>query len=541
MQLFKPTIARSGLIPALLVSAAFFTTACRDSGSGPGGPGNNNGNTDGGVTNPGGDCPGEGTTVCALKLSSSSRHPAIDDPVALSGVVITTPTMAVSRFMGMTTLAGFYVQDPAGASHLAGRYSGVLVVYTPGELQGTVPPVGEIVNIEGTFAEFGQEGFEKQKQVKAARVDSTGQRAAVEPILISDAALIAAGGPDAAAYDGVLVKIEEVAVTETEVMNNGSEIFGAFRIQNSLVVSGAMYEYRNPQPGEQFTAISGVLRIGTAPFDAGLYLLTPRFSSDVVAKNAAAVVTSIAGIQDPTSPDRPLESCSNPNGNQVVGRCATAQLTRVLVTAAGGYVSRNLRSLFVQDPNDADGKYSGVKVVYNPNTARYVPMIGEYVNITGEIINYRGGVQVQYPEISRNGTDTGTPVAFTVTNTSELSRDSSGTHAYEGALVRLENVTVTERCTEDDQQRDHGYWIVAGNVLIGSAFPYGYNGGIRPSDVMCLTPEQEPTGECSCAAMSRPDDMRVTGDVFTSIVGVVDFAFEEFKVEPRSPADLVKN
>lgn len=522
-----------------MISVAFLSFACRDSSRPGPGPG---GNADSGTNNNnnGGDCPGEGTTICAIKNINSSRHPEIDGPVVLNGVAVTTQTIAVSRSMGVTTLAGFYVQDPSGASHLNGRWSGVLVTYVPDQLAGTVPGIGELVNIEGTYAEFGQEGFAKQRQVKAARVEPIGQRVAVDPIVINEANLIATGGPDAEAYDGVLVRLEAVSVTETTVTVNSFEVFGAFRIQNSLIVSGQMYEYRNAQQGEEFTSIAGILRLGTAPFEAGEYFLTPRLPSDVVPKNAAAVVRTIAGIQDPNAPDRPLETCSNPNGNEVIGKCANAELTRVLVVAAGGYVSTNLRSIFVIDPTDQDGRYSGVKVVYNPNRTPYVPAVGDYIDVSGEVITYRGGVQIQFPTITRNGSDTGSANGFLVTNTAELARDSASTHAYEGTLVRIENVTVTERCTEDDLQRDHGYWVVAGSVLIGSAFDYDYNGDLRPSTIMCVDSEQEPTGLCSCAAMARPNDLRNVGDTFTSITGVVDYAFGEFKIEPRSPADLVR-
>lgn len=531
---------RLGLAALLVTSAA---TACRND-PGPGGTPRGDAGTQ-----PIGDCPGDGITVCALKLPTSSRHPMLDEPVSLAGVVITTPTIALSRdrVSREVLLAGFYVQDPAGASFLDGRYSGILVTYKPAELVGPIPvgagdgsPIGQVVNIEGTYTEFGPDGFDKQKQLQAARIDSAGAPVAIEPVAIEPPDRIGVGGTDAAAYEGVMVKISEATITESTVMVNGQEVFGAFRVTPTLIVSGQIYEYRNPQVGEQFTSIAGVLRLGTAPFEAGAYFITPRFAADVVSKNAAAEVRSIAGIQDPTSPDRPLESCENPNGNEVIGKCATAKLTRVLVTAAGGYVSTNLRSLFVQDPSDADGRYAGVKIVFNPNQLRVVPSVGTFIDVEGEVIKYRGGVQIQYPTITRNGTETATLTPTLVSNLADLARDQMTTHAYEGSLVRVEGVTVTQRCVEDTSQRDHGYWIVGPNVMIGSAWDYDYNGDIRPAGVMCLDADQNPTGLCSCSAMSRPNDLRTVGDTFASITGVVDYSFGEYRIEPRSADDLVK-
>jgi hypothetical protein len=126
-----------------------------------------------------------------------------------------------------------------------------------------------------------------------------------------------------------------------------------------------------------------------------------------------------------------------------------------LVTAVEGYVSRNLRSIFIQDPNDADGRYAGVKLVYNPAQAQFVPEVGMFVDVSGEIIEYRGSNQIQYATITRNGSDTAVPQATVVNDMMSLYRNQPTTRAYEGTLVRLENVTVSSRCTEDTQQRDH--------------------------------------------------------------------------------------
>jgi predicted extracellular nuclease len=452
-----------------------------------------------------------------------------------------TDILDTDEMTGMVTLQGFYVQDPEGGSFVQGRYSGVLVTARAEALPGAVPPLGRRVRITGTYSEYSSSlDTEKQKQVQATLVEDLGSDQPIEPVEISSAASIATGGSDSAAYEGVLVKIPEVEVTETMVQVRGMDLRNSFRITAGLIVSGELYLYRNPDVGEQFTSIAGVLRLGTAPWDSGEYMLTPRFVGDVVPKNGAAAVTTIAGIQDPSSPDKPLETCSNPNGNMVLGTCPTAQLTRVVVTAVDAYVSRNLRAMFVQDPNDSDGRYSGVKIVYSPDRVGYVPAVGEYVDVTGEVITYRGGVQIQYPTVVRNGTDTLAMPPVLVMNSADLARNMPSTHVYEGALVKIENVTVTERCTEDDNQRDHGYWVVSGNALIGSAFDYDYNGDIRPSTVMCLTQEQEPTGLCSCEAMSLPNDQRMVGDTFQSITGVVDYAFGEFKIEPRSNDDLVR-
>ncbi|MBI4815445.1 MAG: hypothetical protein HY791_04275 [Deltaproteobacteria bacterium] len=519
---------------SLLVCAALSSTVACRSDNGPNGNNNNGSNNNNNGNNA--QCPGSALNVCSLKVASAELHPNVDEPVTLSGVVVTTPTAAVSA-----NLAGFYVFDPSVSEALSGRYSGIAVVYNPASLAGAVPSVGAVVNIEGTYAEFPMEAAVKQKQVSAIRVEATGQTVAPVAIEIDSADRIATGGPDSAAYEGSFVVVREVSVTETTVKIGSNEIFGAFKIDSSLIIDDEFYAYRRPQVGEQFSSIAGILQIGTSPFDSGEYLLTPRAAGDVVPKNQAAVVSSLKDIQDPASPGRPAEMCTNPTGSQVVGKCAQAKLTRVLVTASAGYVSSNLRSVYVQDPSVTDGRYSAIKVVYNKNQVT-PPAVGEYVDVEGEVINYRDGMQIQYPTITRNGADTMTPTPITVTPADIARRSAIETQPYEGVLVKIENVSVETPCTTDDSDRDHGNWIVTGDVMIGTSWDYDYNGDIRPNEIVCIDEQGDPTGLCGCTAPTppRPNDQRHAGDRFSSITGVLDYSFGDFQLNPRGNDDLVR-
>lgn len=483
---------------------------------------------------PGGgfNCPGDGLTVCDLKLDDSPDHPALSDPVALTGLVVTTPILTVSKTPApenMVTLYGFYAQDQ---ETLQGEYAGILVVYAP-DLAASAPTVGDIIDVNGTLEEFGRDGFDQQRQVKAASIMATG-RGTVEPLAVDSPSVVV---EKSKAYEGVLLKLPEVAITKTDVMNNGMPIFGAFEIENTLVVSDTMYAYRNPAIGEVFSSITGVLRVGTAPFDAGLYQLSPRFDIDVVPKNASAVVKSIKDIQDPTSPGHPSEGCRNVNGT-TEGKCANAQLTDVVVTGVDAYVSRNLRALWVQDPTVTDGRFAGAKVVYNPNNVTTVPERGMHLDIEGEIIEYYRGLQIQYPTFTVHGTER-TEIPPTVVTAADIPRTGAPeTSPWEGVLVKLENATVTTACLEDDKQRDHGNFLVDDVVYVGSGFEFAYNGDLRPMGTACLDMDMNPTGLCACT-MPPPNDHRVLNDVFTSLIGIMDFSFDDFQIQPRDDADLV--
>lgn len=515
-----------------LATTMLFTFACRSEGGSVTPPPTR---PDGGPSSTL-ECPGEGQTVCAIKLASSSRHPAVDEPVTLTNVVVTTQTVAISRFEGMVTLAGFYVQDPAGADFLDGRYSGVAVVYNPAQVAGTVPAIGTTITVEGTYAEFGQEGYDMQKQVRAARIESSGNLAPVMPVVVASPEIIARGGADAVAYEGVLVKVESVTVDSlTVTAPGGGEIFGAFRLAGGLVVSGQFYEFPGPVAGEVFNSITGVLRVGTAPFDAGEFMLTPRTATEVSPQNVRSVAGSIAAIQDPASPDRVTEICAQPDNGKP---CPAVALRRVLVTAVDGYINANLSVLWVTDPNDADGKYASVAVVYNKNQVT-VPAPGQFVDIEGTLQDFYGSRQISRPTITRNGTDTQEPVARVVTPAT-IGRTAPTAREYEGALVRVENVSVTTRCLESDSGRDFGGWVVTGDVQIGTTYRYDYNGRSIPTSVMCEDQEGNSTGDCSCAAMARPNDMRVDGDNFSSITGIVYYSFNTFQLVPRGNSDLVR-
>ena len=145
---------RLHLASTLILIAAL--TGCREKTT----PGGGGGNKDAGTTNTvncGDTCP----PVFVLKNADAPGHPAVDAPVSLTGMVVTTTTRTISkdRVTMEPTLVGFYVQDPAGKDFLEGRYSGIAVVYKPSDLVGRVPVPGTKVNIEGAFAEFGPMGL----------------------------------------------------------------------------------------------------------------------------------------------------------------------------------------------------------------------------------------------------------------------------------------------------------------------------------------------------------------------------------------------
>ena len=215
-------------------------------------------------------------------------------------------------------------------------------------------------------------------------------------------------------------------------------------------------------------------------------------------------------------------------------RCPKISLSGVVVTAVGGYVSTGLSAMWVQDPAVADGRFAGIKVVYG-NDETGIPEVGDLIDIEGEVIDWYDGLQVQFPRITAGGGSMNmTPV---IVNPADIPRTGDPKmNPYEGVLVQIQDVQVVERCIEDAMFRDHGNWVVTGDVLIGTAFMYDYNGMLRPAGTQC---DGQMNGNCSCSVMSRPNDMRAVDDDFASITGVIDYSFDELRLNPRGNDDLV--
>ncbi len=149
-------------------------------------------------------------------------------------------------------------------------------------------------------------------------------------------------------------------------------------------------------------------------------------------------------------------------------------------------------------------------------------------------MDYYDGRQVQFSSWQITDTNTASVAAVVVPST-DLGRSSTAANPYEGVLVRIENVSVTQTCVEANNGRDFGNFLVTGDVFLGSGFNYDYNGE-SVSTAMC----DMPSVDCSCAGMSRPNDARTQGDTFQSITGIMNFAFDDLRLEPRGNEDIIR-
>ncbi len=473
-----------------------------------------------------GDCPmGQGSsfTVCELK-NPNPRQPEIGDVVEVQGVVVTTAPFSLTMELG-SGLDGFFVQDQETTATLEGRYSGVVVTYRADEVSD-LPSTGDVIQVTGRLQEFGRDGADQQTQIELTRFDRAGT-AAPTPQTVSPARI--ASGPDARAYEGVLVEVRDVEATQVRDIPGagGSSIFGAFLVTGDLVVRNGLHMFSQPAQGARFARITGILRVGTAPFDAGIYGLFPRTALDLEAGGGGGdTLTSVVALQDPSTPGRP-SICTQTGGLQTrMGTCPPVRFEGVRLTAVGAPGAGNRRNLYVQDPSAMDGRFAGVRV-FSANIEGGDPSVGSTGTLTGVAVLFNGGLQVADATFTVTGPGEAIPpvvvtpqdIPGTVTLTG-----GEVTNPYEGVLVRVENVDVTERCI--DSNGDRGLFGVTGGVIIGVAFPYAYNGRSRMGVMH------------TCASMDREDDQRTVGDRFRAITGVMDYAFDTFRLTPRGDADL---
>lgn len=159
-------------------------------------------------------------------------------------------------------------------------------------------------------------------------------------------------------------------------------------------------------------------------------------------------------------------------------------------------------NFFISDPEG--GAWHGV-MVYGPDLALN-EQIGDEVEISGTVKEYYGYTElgdVTDASIVSSGNTVPAPVDITCATLDE---------AVEGCLAKLPAVTVVQ------EQDDHGQWLVTdGTGVCQIDDGFFYLDSVDPPIVI------------------NP------GDTFPFIIGLCDYSYDEFGLNPRTPADLGGN
>jgi large repetitive protein len=215
----------------------------------------------------------------------------------------------------------------------------------------------------------------------------------------------------------------------------------------------------------------------------------------VYSPDGAPCPLSIAAIRDPAHPDHPGEG--------------------VFVRTYGAVVTATTdRGFFMQDPAATAPDFSAI-FVFTFDAPATSP--GDVVNVVGRTANPFGLDQLEWGEFEVVGTQA-IPEPFVVDPAEVATAEGGGseaaaaervrTHRFHGALLSVEDVTITH--ANADSGGDYGEFRVTGGLRINNRL-YDF---------------------------TTPEDIRVVGTAFDRIVGILNYAFDNTKLEPRGAADL---
>lgn len=468
------------LAGALALALAAFGCSEKRSTGGGGGSGGSGGA--GGTGGNGGSTWGE-STIYDLQDPLKQQ---LGTQVVVRGVIVTAVINAKNPDTNEYAPQHFFVQEPEG-----GRWSGIYVRNgSDGSPLFPAPAVGDVVDLGGNLTEY-----HDRTQIELLTLTRVGTAEVPEPIVV-DPESIATGGEDQEAYEGVLLKVENVVVTEAAVLDDLGRDFGYFRVNTEGrteggVIIGTMNRTGYiRRAGDRFRSIVGVL-----DFSWEESRLEPRNAEDITFADGThpgpweAGERTVYEIQNEEDPNHP-----RPPANVVV--------KEVVVTASGG------NRIWVQE--QAGGPYSGIQVRLPQGIA--APAVGTIVTVTGEYTEYYTAAQINATALEE--VSAGTAPAPQIVSTSEIRTGSPTAEQWEGVLVRVENVKNVEDPVLGTDGQDRGDFRVApiaggtvdDGVVVGHAFRTDYVGEV--------------------------------GDQFQSIVGVLDFSFDEFRLEPRGNEDI---
>jgi DNA/RNA endonuclease YhcR with UshA esterase domain len=164
-----------------------------------------------------------------------------------------------------------------------------------------------------------------------------------------------------------------------------------------------------------------------------------------------------------------------------------------IVTAGTGVFSSGY---YLQD---GAGPWRGVYIYDNASAVSE----GDSVTVTGEVSEYYGKTEIGYiSAVTIHSSENALP-ALTEVETADLATGSALAESYEGVLVAVSSVVVT------DEDLGYGEWEIDDG-----------SGPCRVDD----------------AAYSYSPSL---GDSFLVVAGIFDYSFDDFKLEPRYAADIM--
>jgi DNA/RNA endonuclease YhcR with UshA esterase domain len=388
--------------------------------------------------------------------------------VTLTNVVVTTPVH--------TEEAAVFVEEMDG-----GPYSGIHVyMYTEvmAEHYGLQP--GDVVNVTGEYTEF--YGVSEITVQSPADIVVTGTGDVPGPDVVSPED-VTTGGAQAEAYESVLIKVEDVTVTDPDAG------YGEFVIDDSLHINDFFFtEGGGPSGAKITTALDDTFGgiTGVLMFSFEEFTLAPRFVEDFEDWNH--LETTIYDVQQGLIPENTEVTIEN-----------------VVVTSP---LHEEDSKIFVQETSG--GEYSGIVLYLYSEVIDAVDLeVGDMVTFTGVYSEFYDNSEITVESASNIAEIASvTPPVPEVVLPADIANGGDLSESYEGVLVQVEDVTVI------NPDAGFGMFIVTDDLLVDDFFFTGDGG---------------PSGDMPPVALD---------DVFTTLTGPLYYSFDEFKMVPRDAADM---
>jgi hypothetical protein len=425
---------------------------------------------------------GVDTTIYMIQDVTHAEHTTAGDVVIVEGVVVTSPMVLTSS--GSTMPDGFFVAEPEG-----GAYSGIYV-YAP-DLGAHVFP-GDSVNLRGIYEEF----FD-MSQIVATQVDVVGTADMPAPVVVTTEQVYTQGA-NAEMYEGVLIQLNEVVVSNDDLGHGdfgvqpavgGTELFVSPKFDSN-------YEY-DATPDFAFSSLTGILDYGYEEFR-----LQPRMCSDILDNAGAEVCVQ---RECPTG-EIDITNIQNQDAVDSVPKGCIVQVEGVVVISPmieSSGSSTEPDGFWVSEPGG--GPWSGI-FVYARSALPLTVEPGDQVDLSGTYDEYYDSSQIEATSVTVTGTTSlPTPASVTPEQVNTAGPDSE---MYEGVLVQVVDATIANPAA------GFGNFTVqvAGSqaeLLVGPEFDFNYD--FAPS----------------------------AGFVFSNLIGIFDYSYDEFRLQPRSCDDLL--
>lgn len=380
--------------------------------------------------------------------------------VLLRDVVVTSPVNV--------TEGAVFVGEQDG-----GPFSGIYVFMFTEVVDGVELKVGDVVDVRGLYTEYFE--FSEITVSNAADITVTSSTQPLAPTQV-DPAMLAAGGQYGESFESVLVTVAGARVTESDAG------FGQFEVAGGLLVDDWFLLEDGASPHPPVDTVFDAI-VGPVLFEFEEFKIVPRTLDDFVGgPELGAQVRTIPEIQQ-----------------GVVAEGSTVVVENVVVISPPTFEGD---TFYVQDPSG--GEYSGI-AVYMFDAMGLGVTVGDRLTFEAQYAEYFGQSQLVIPDPSALETlGTGAMPAATLVMAADVATGGADQLAFEGVLVRVDDVTVTQAANM------YGEWQVDGVLPVDDLF--FATGWIEPA----------------------------VDTAFASITGVMTYSFEVAKLAPTGPADLVE-